>query len=226
MPWLRLDDAYDTHPKLLQLTELQRWRWTRALLYCARHRTAGILTRAALSDLALTRSVSKLVELGLLIEDDERFVVHDWDDYNPKDPTSAQRQARWRNRNASRNGDERDETVTSTVTSAVTEASLARGRARADPSRPLERDKSLSHGVTLDDDSEADRRAAWEQRAAAPDVRSPAAFARSGIESGEWPDGYVEPREQRGVNMPVTVPVCPECGVSPPLHTADCSLAS
>jgi hypothetical protein len=97
MSWLRIDDGYDTHPKLLELTEQQRWRWTRVLIHCARHQTQGHVKPAVLRELGLGRTVAKLLQLGLLeTNGDAGYLVHDWSTFNPKDPTKAERQARWR----------------------------------------------------------------------------------------------------------------------------------
>jgi hypothetical protein len=97
MSWLRIDDGYDTHPKLLELTEQQRWRWTRVLIHCARHQTQGHVKPAVLRELGLRGTVAKLLQLGLLESNgDAGYLVHDWSTFNPKDPTKAERQARWR----------------------------------------------------------------------------------------------------------------------------------
>lgn len=83
MSWLRIDDGYDTHPKLLELTELQRWRWTRVLLHCARHRTEGHVKPSVLREIGLGRAIGQLVTLGLLHENgDTGYLVHDWLIYN------------------------------------------------------------------------------------------------------------------------------------------------
>jgi hypothetical protein len=84
--WLRLDDGFDTHPKVLQLTELQRWRWTRLLLYCARYETEGVVTRDVMRELGLSRAADKLLHLNLLLASTsgpDIFVVNDWAIYNP-----------------------------------------------------------------------------------------------------------------------------------------------
>ena len=95
MAWLRLDDTYDTHPKLAELSEVQCWRWTRALIHCARHRTDGVLTEAVLKRLKLRALVPRLCDLGLLeeyapgasaslceVSATSAWRVHDWEDYN------------------------------------------------------------------------------------------------------------------------------------------------
>lgn len=82
MPWLRIDDVYDTHPKLLELTEVERWRWTRVLIHCARYRTGGRVTESVITELQLTRSLRKLIDVRLLAKDGRDYVVHDWHAYN------------------------------------------------------------------------------------------------------------------------------------------------
>ena len=83
MSWLRVDDGYDTHPKLLELTEQQRWRWTRVLIHCARHRTDGHVSVSVLRELGLGRSITQLVRVNLLHENgNDGYVVHDWRIYN------------------------------------------------------------------------------------------------------------------------------------------------
>lgn len=83
MSWLKVDDGFDTHPKLLELTEVQRWRWTRVLIHCARHRTEGKVKTSVLRELGLSRAIGRLIEVGLLHPDEENgYVVHDWLVYN------------------------------------------------------------------------------------------------------------------------------------------------
>lgn len=146
MSWLRIDDGYDTHPKLLELTEAQRWRWTRVLIHCARHRTEGHVKPAVLKDLGLGRTVTRLLQLGLLESNgDAGYLVHDWSTFNPKDPTKAERQARWRATQASREPSTPPSTPPSTETAPVddlvdaeTVHSRVGARARPVPSRPKE----------------------------------------------------------------------------------------
>jgi hypothetical protein len=78
-----LDDGFDSHPKLLELSEVERWRWTRVLLHCARHRTEGVVSASVLRELGLGRAVRRLVDLRLLLEKDGVLWVNDWDQFNP-----------------------------------------------------------------------------------------------------------------------------------------------
>ncbi len=95
MSWLRLDDNFDDHPKVQELTEAEAWRWVRALLHCARHRTAGELSVPVLERLELP--IGLLVDAGLLeeLEAGTRYRVHDWDVYNGA-KSGAERTAKWR----------------------------------------------------------------------------------------------------------------------------------
>ena len=117
MTWLRIDDGFPQHPKIVQLTRTERWAWLEILAYCARYRTQGFVTsgvREAVSA-ATPRLLTKMAELRLLDVVDGGWKVHDWNDYNPLDATAAERQRRYRDRNA-----DRDTTVTDTVTPTVT----------------------------------------------------------------------------------------------------------
>ena len=150
MSWLKLDDGFDTHPKLLELTELQRWRWARVLLHCARHRTEGHVKPSVLRELGLGRAINDLLRVGLLEENgDTGYLVHDWSAFNPKDPTKAERQARWREKQASTEPSTKtrrvdvhvDGDVDASVDVAVDDPSVysrADARARPVPSRPKE----------------------------------------------------------------------------------------
>lgn len=119
MSWLRLDDGFPQHPKIAALTDRQFRDWLTLLAYCARYKTGGEVPEGSLRVLGVrSASVAAFQELGLL----EDLTVHDWEKYNPADPTNAERQARHRTRkrNAPRNGE--------------SNASHAGGQARAVPS--------------------------------------------------------------------------------------------
>ena len=102
MSWLRLDDRFTSHPKFAGWTPAEKWAWLEVLEYCARYKTNGLVP----DDLALLpRSVTpKLLQraenVGFLERNGNGLEVHDWPEYNPpKDPTNAERQQRWRDRN-------------------------------------------------------------------------------------------------------------------------------
>lgn len=212
MTWLRLDDNFADHPKLVELTEVERWRWMTVLLYCARQQTGGIVTPAAARALGIRPQLArKFLKVGLLDETENgEAMVHNFRRYNPVDPSSASRKRAYRERQRNAKGTEQERQRNS-----QRDAPYARD---TDPTP--ERDKlSLAEERT----DELERRAAWRLRSAEPDVRSPAAFIAAGMRSGTWPDAYKPRDEPRPVNGPVTAPACPECGIGGGSHAADCS---
>jgi len=136
MPWLRIDDGFTEHRKLLMLKRHDRWTWMEIMTYCARQNDGGHVP-AGISDIlryVTPQFLKKCVDAGLLDEDGTGYSVHDWLDYNPRDPTNATRQQRYRSRN--RNGE-----VTETVTDEnVTNVTPPCARV---PSRPLNNNSFL-----------------------------------------------------------------------------------
>lgn len=88
MSWLRLDDGFAQHPKIVALTPRDRWTWLELLCYCARYRTDGRVP-AGIADVvrgATTGFLQRCGQLRLLDADpasEGGFLVHDWLDYNP-----------------------------------------------------------------------------------------------------------------------------------------------
>jgi hypothetical protein len=115
MAWLRLDDGFAQHPKLVGWTPAQKWALVELFCYCARHKTEGYVPADfSLLPRGVTRRVLELAEQSGLVDrhDDGALVIHDWSAYNPSDVTAAARMKRMRERNANRNG-----AVTPSVTS-------------------------------------------------------------------------------------------------------------
>jgi hypothetical protein len=87
--WVRLDDRFYDHPKILALSDGALAFYVRALSYCGRNETDGLLSRNALRALCPDarkrgRNARKLVAAGLLDRgQDGALLVHDWHDYNP-----------------------------------------------------------------------------------------------------------------------------------------------
>ncbi len=128
MAWLRIDDGFPEHEKLLSLRRNERWTWIEILAYCARQQNGGRLPASITNHMKYVTKpfLERCVEIGLLDVINGYFIVHDWNDYNPKDPTNAVRQARYRN--AKSNGD---------VTEKVTEENVTTVTPRARASRPV-----------------------------------------------------------------------------------------
>lgn len=101
MSWLKIDDLFDTHPKLLGLrTDDRRWTWVRILIYTSRHQSPTVPQniRDAVAK-ATPAFVQDCVNLGLIdVSEDNTMTVHDWHKYQAGDPQRAARQKRWRDK--------------------------------------------------------------------------------------------------------------------------------
>lgn len=108
MGWIRLDDRFAEHPKILELTDRELRVHVNALCYTARAQDPHI-TPAALRVLGATRrQAGRLAEVGVWDVNDNGWMIHDWDDYQRReDRTHAERQKRYRQRkrDASRDTD-------------------------------------------------------------------------------------------------------------------------
>jgi hypothetical protein len=81
---LRLDDGFDTHPKIVKLPRGDRWTWLQVLLYCARYRTGGHVP-AAVGEIirgATPAFLARCEKLTLLEPAEDGFSVHDWQVFN------------------------------------------------------------------------------------------------------------------------------------------------
>lgn len=157
MSWLRRDDQRCLNRKIGQLND-REYRALDALHeYVARKKSGGNfelfeLKHAVFVTPSGPRRVTEshletFISAGLVDIDGEGFKVHDWDVYQPKDPTAADRMQRYRERNAARNG---------TVTDAVTESELDRDSRARSPSRPQKEPPSPARGGEGSDDTSQD----------------------------------------------------------------------
>lgn len=139
MAWLRIDDGFDHHPKMLELgSDQRRWTWIRVLVYTCRFRSPAIPSNIGESIPRATRQfLSECVEIGLIdITDNGTYEVHDWDDYNGSDSKLLVRERVRKHRasNAESNGEVTDESVTTTLPEPLQERSSRAGtRARPRP---------------------------------------------------------------------------------------------
>ena len=125
MSWVRIDDGFTGNAKIIQLTDREFRIWMRLLCHCSRTRDPSV-DRSALNEVAgMSKAlIVRFRTLGLLDPVGEAFEVHDWPQYQPKDATSAERQAKWRARKAV------TKSVTEGVTQPVTEGVTSLARAR------------------------------------------------------------------------------------------------
>jgi hypothetical protein len=98
MAWVRLDDAFPEHPKVLAAGDEAAWLYVCALAYCNRHLTDGALPAAAVKRLTNHKRpillAMRLVDVGLFDRTEDGFHVHDYLDYqSSKEAVEAERAA-------------------------------------------------------------------------------------------------------------------------------------
>lgn len=97
MPWVRLDDQFTEHPKVVEAGALAAWLYVCGLTYCARQLTDGFIPTAQLRRLLPSGAVGKLADRLVDVRLWEKAVggyrVHDYLMYNPsRQQTLATRQ--------------------------------------------------------------------------------------------------------------------------------------
>lgn len=94
MPWVRLDDEFAQHPKVVSLPYRGRWLHIAALCYCNRMLTDGFVPLAMLASLcpheqddpvdeSAYRLADQLVDVGLWETAEGGFAIHDYHHYQP-----------------------------------------------------------------------------------------------------------------------------------------------
>lgn len=88
MAWVRLDDQFPDHPKVLGLSDQAFRLHVTALCYCSAQLTDGrvtaLLTRRLTWFVTDSNAVTnELVTSGLWEQDGEDFIIHDYLEYNP-----------------------------------------------------------------------------------------------------------------------------------------------
>lgn len=83
MTWVKLDDGFPDHPKVLAAGGSAAWLYVCGLCYCGRHMTDGFVPNGALSTLVDPSMkprllAAKLVRAGLWAPVDGGWMVHDY----------------------------------------------------------------------------------------------------------------------------------------------------
>lgn len=88
MSWPTLDDAAPTHRKQLAAGALACWLWTCGLCYCERQETKNGLIPHAVVKLLYPglglKQAKRLVEVGLWLEVDAGYLVHEYESWREK----------------------------------------------------------------------------------------------------------------------------------------------
>ena len=103
MSWVKLDDKFTGHTKVLAAGPEAAWLHIEGLCYCAQQETDGVIPDAALAHLTqfskpkATKLAARLVEVGLWERNGTGWLVHDYLDYNPsKKELEARRETKRR----------------------------------------------------------------------------------------------------------------------------------
>jgi hypothetical protein len=89
MPWVRIDDQFPDHPKVVAAGQAAAWLYVTGLCYCNRMLTDGFIPIDQVARLVPygAKLAPKLVEVGLWIQTTrdgaEGFAVHDYHVYQP-----------------------------------------------------------------------------------------------------------------------------------------------
>jgi len=87
--WVRLDDGFSGHGKVLAAGPEAAWLHVEGLCYCAQQKTDGMIPDAALAHLTqfskpkAVKLAARLVEVGLWELNGTGWMVHDFLEYNP-----------------------------------------------------------------------------------------------------------------------------------------------
>lgn len=112
LPWVRLDTAFPTNPKVLMLVEDKKWQsiavYVASLAYSGAHGTDGFVPENALIHLhGSKRNAKDLVDVGLWIGVQGGYEINGWAEFQPSTEEHAARrkraraaaEARWQRRN-------------------------------------------------------------------------------------------------------------------------------
>lgn len=100
MPWFKVDDAFHSHPKVMELSVEAVGLWTLAGTWCANYLTDGVIKESVLHRFGRTSAnvrelCAELVEADLWDEISEGvYQYRNWAEYQPvKDDVEAEREA-------------------------------------------------------------------------------------------------------------------------------------
>lgn len=140
MTWVRLDDKFPNHPKVINLSDAAFRLHVSAICYAGEYLTDGHISGRIVRNLSpisnLARAVEQLVAARLWEPTEDGYQIHDFLEYNPsaekkktRDADNARRQAEWRTRQGRvSNG------VTNSITNGVTNCVPSRTRPHSNES--------------------------------------------------------------------------------------------
>lgn len=101
--WLRMDDGFMDHPKIIGLSDRAFRRHVLGMLYSARHLTDGHVPTQWSND----RAIRELVDAGLWKPEHGGYAIHDWAEWNPTaESVHLRRQTERERKRRQRRGDD------------------------------------------------------------------------------------------------------------------------
>lgn len=208
MSWLRLDDSAVINPKIGQLTDRQFRALIALWSYCARRGNGGRFRISELQHMIIATprgsshvdhaSIMAMITAGLVTRPRGYagvLEVKDWAQYQPKDPTAAERMRRYRARKVLRSVTEGVSDHGATTTP-ITAATMTRSQAgldedeRGKPASPQANRRSHARSPNRNADRNADRNTAV--TTSRPIVRESLSSTSTSDVAGESERGWVE----------------------------------
>jgi len=93
LTWVRLDDQFADHPKIVGLSAKAFRLHITAICYAARQETDGVIPHNAAFVMAAKRCLNQLTEAGLWEDHPTGFLIHDYLEYNPSAATLRAKRA-------------------------------------------------------------------------------------------------------------------------------------
>jgi len=92
MTWLKMDDGFTEHPKIVDLSDAAFRAHIEGLTYCARNLTNGVIPGGINGKLCTKAVRQELVDAGVWESEGRAIRIHDYLDWNPsKDQVLAER---------------------------------------------------------------------------------------------------------------------------------------
>jgi hypothetical protein len=227
--WVKLDDHFADHPKILGLSDRAYRAYVDGLCYCARYLTDGKIGGAPLKRLTKPVVVTELTTAGLWEYNGDGVVVHDYLEYQPSSAAILSKRAADSERKKVGVAPEAKRPVPVTPRS----ESKSNSEQQRKPKKPDELWDALVE-ILKTQPATSSERGRWnaalkqlrEAGATAEDIR-----ARAKVYRATYPDAALTPTalsSNWGSLAPkrVMVPPCDQCGVGGGQHTADCPVVA
>jgi hypothetical protein len=142
--WVKLDDGFDGHPKVIALYDGDHAAdalalWTRCASWSGKHLTEGRIPRGLVRQSPHAAGAAELVRVGLWLETPEGYAFHDWLRRNPAKSAVEEKQAKTRERLAAW----RAKQAENAQCNAVTTPAVTLSPTRPDPLTTRERQDEL-----------------------------------------------------------------------------------